>query len=263
MAIPVLETRSPRAIAALAMFGLASAATFLALLRWINGPQGDHVMSWMRLYWADAFPPRSPVALLGWLVSTHTSHMFAYPAGGDHGASALTTGLVATAVVAYLRRGSRTVLALLLTPFALGLIAAGLGRYPYGGSARTMQYVAPSIILMAGLGAAVLLARLPLPHWRKRSPRWALAAMVAIGLGMMAWDVTHPFKLPFFQGSRDLARRFWAEESAGAELLCTGPTCGCRSIPCAGKGTVRSCTYATRPSIRHAMPPGNLRNSTA
>jgi hypothetical protein len=112
------------------------------------------------------------------------------------------------------------VLALLLTPFALGLIAAGLGRYPYGGSARTMQYVAPAIILMAGLGAAILFARLPRPHWRERSPRWALGAMVAIGLGMMVWDVAHPFKLPFFRGSRDLARRFWAEESAGAELLC-------------------------------------------
>jgi hypothetical protein len=36
----------------------------------------------------------------------------------------------------------------------------------------------------------------------------------------MAWDVARPFKLPFFQGSRDLARRFWAEESAGAELVC-------------------------------------------
>ena len=158
--------------------------------------------------------------LLGWLVRVHTSQMLAYPAGGDHGASTLTTGLVAAAIAAYLRRGSRTVLALLLTPFALGLIAAALGRYPYGGSARTMQYVAPSIILMAGLGAAVLIARLPRARWRKRSPRWALAAMVAVGLGMMAWDVTHPFKHPFFRGSRDLARRIWAEESAGAELLC-------------------------------------------
>jgi hypothetical protein len=37
---------------------------------------------------------------------------------------------------------------------------------------------------------------------------------------MMAWDVTHPYKLPFFQGSRELARRFWSEESAGAEVVC-------------------------------------------
>ncbi len=97
--------------------------------------------------------------------------MFAYPAGGDVGASTMTTALVIAAIVAYMRRGSRTVLALLLAPFAMGLAAAFLGRYPYGGSARTMQYVAPSIILMAGLGAAVLLARLPRPGWREPGRR--------------------------------------------------------------------------------------------
>jgi hypothetical protein len=220
LAAPALKTRSPRAIVPLAVFSLATAATFLVLLGWVNGPQSDRVMSWMRVYWAGAFPPRSPLPLLGWLVRAHSSQMFAYPGGGDHGASALTTGLVAAAVAAYVRRGSKTVLALLLAPFALGLVAASVGRYPYGGSARTMQYVAPAIILMAGLGAAVLLARLPRPAWRERSPRWVLGGLVAVGLGMLAWDVTHPYKLPFWRASRDLARRFWAEESAGAELLC-------------------------------------------
>lgn len=218
--VPVLKTRSPRAIAALAVFGLGTAATFIVLLRSINGPQSDHVISWMIVYWTKSFPPRSPMPLLGWLVDVHTGNMFAYPAGGVQGASTLTTVLVAFAILAYIRRGSKTVLALLLTPFAFGLVAAALGRYPYGGSARTMQYVAPAIHLMAGLGAGVLLARLPQPLWRERAQRWVLTAMLFIGLGMIAWDVTHPFKAPFFQGSRELARRFWAEESAGAELVC-------------------------------------------
>jgi hypothetical protein len=220
LAIPVLETRSPSAILALALFGLGTTASFLALLCWINGPQGDHVRSWMNVYWAKAFPPRSPMSLLGWLVSTHTSHMFAYPAGGDHGSSTLTTCLVLTAVVAYLRRGSRTVLALLLTPFALGLIAAAMGRYPYGGSARTMQYVAPAIILMAGLGAAALISRLPRQDRRERLPRWIFSAMLVIGLGQMLWDLAYPCKDAFYLESRDLARQFWAEESTGAELVC-------------------------------------------
>jgi hypothetical protein len=220
LAIPVLKTRSSRAIAPFALFGVASVATFLVLLRWVTAPQSASVMQWMRVYWAGAFPPRSPVQLLGWLVRMHTSQMFAYPAGGDIGASTLTTCLVAAAITAYVRRGSKTVLALLLTPFALGLIAASLGRYPYGGSARTMQYVAPAIILMAGLGAAVLLARLPRPRWRERSPRLVMWRLLAIGLGMMAWDATHPYKTPLDRSSRDFARRFWAEESSGAELLC-------------------------------------------
>ena len=123
-------------------------------------------------------------------------------------------------MTAYWRRGSKTVLALLLTPFALGLIAASLGRYPYGGSARTMQYVAPAIILMAGLGASVLLSRLTRPRWRDRASRVILFGLLAIGLGMMAWDVTHPYKTLADQSSRDFARRFWSEEAVGAEWLC-------------------------------------------
>jgi hypothetical protein len=102
----------------------------------------------------------------------------------------------------------------------MGLAAAFLGRYPYGGSARTMQYVAPSIILMAGLGAAVLLARLPRPAWRERAPAWVLCGLAAVGLGMMAWDATHPYMEPLDRDGRDFARRFWAEESSGAELVC-------------------------------------------
>lgn len=220
LAANVVKTRSAGAIAALAVFGLGSLATFLILLRWINGPQSDHVMSWMRLYWANAFPPRSPLAFLGWLASTHTGQMFAYPAGGDHGASTLTTCMCATAIVAYLRRGSKTVLALLLAPFALGLAAAAAERYPYGGTARTMQYLVPSIIVMAGLGTASLLARLPRPRWREGSPGWILSAMLVAGFGLMVWDLVYPCKDAFFLESRDLARRFWADESAGAELLC-------------------------------------------
>ncbi len=220
LAIPVLETRSPRTIAPFTVFGMATVATFFVLFRWINEPQSTSVMEWMKVYWARAFPPRSPAMLIGWLARAHTSQMFAYPAGGDLGASSLTTGLVLTAILAYLRRGSKQVLAILLTPFALGLIAAFLGRYPYGGSARTMQYVAPSILLMAGLGAAVLLARLPRPEWREESPRSVMIGLLAIGLGMMAWDVLHPYKTPLDLASRQFAQRFWAEASFGAEVIC-------------------------------------------
>jgi len=171
-------------------------------------------------YWAGAFPPRSPIRLLGWLLSVHTSHMFAYPGGGDHGASALTTGMVIAAIVAYLKRGSKLILALMLTPFILGLLAAAMGRYPYGGSARTMQYVAPSILLLAGLGASVFVSRFPWPIWRERLPFWAMSLLLICGVGMMAWDIVYPYKTQFFQGSRELARKFWAEESVDAEILC-------------------------------------------
>jgi len=220
LALPVLRTRSPGAIVPLALFGVGSAATFLGLLGRVNAPQSDSVMEWMQVYWASSFPPRSPLPLLVWLVRVHTSNAFAYPAGGDLGASTLTTGLVIAGIAAFVRRGSRTTLTLLLTPFALGLIAAFLRRYPYGGSARTMQYVAPSIILLAGLGTAALLARLPWPRWRERSPRLVFSGLFLIGLGLLAWDVAHPYKERLDESRRAFARRFWAEESTGAELLC-------------------------------------------
>ena len=85
LAVPVLKARSARALVPLTLFGTATVATFLVLLRAVNAAQSAHVMEWMRVYWAGAFPPRAPGALLLWLARAHTSQMFAYPAGGDVG----------------------------------------------------------------------------------------------------------------------------------------------------------------------------------
>jgi hypothetical protein len=266
LAIPVLKTRSTRAIAPFALYGLASLATFLVLLRWVNAPQSASVMPWMRVYWARAFPPRSPAMLIAWLARAHTSQMFAYPAGGDIGGSSLTTGLVLVAIAAYWRRGSKTVLSLLLTPFALGLLAAFLGRYPYGGSARTMQYVAPAIIVMAGLGTAVLLARLPRPAWRDRSSRLVMFGLMSIGLGMIAWDVMHPYKTAMDLASRNFARRFWSEESSDAEMLCARTDLHLSLDPLHWQGD-RAATYLCHQAIysaRHrATTPARLERVSA
>src|SRR6185437_5460281 len=58
LAGPVLRTRSPRAIVPFLAFAVLTSATFLVLLKWVNAPQGENVMPWMRVYWAGAFPPR-------------------------------------------------------------------------------------------------------------------------------------------------------------------------------------------------------------
>jgi hypothetical protein len=220
LVLPVWKSQSLRAIVPLAVFGVASVGTFCWLLQRVVASQSASVAHWMSVYWAGAFPPRAPWAFFVWLARTHTSQMFAYPGGGNFGASAITTGLVITAIAAYVRRGSKPVLALLLLPFALGFFAAALGRYPYGGSARTMQYVAPAILLMAGLGAAVLLSRLPGPQWRGPISLLVLCTIFIVGIGMMAWDLAHPYKIFPDRTSRDFARQFWREESAGAELIC-------------------------------------------
>ena len=217
---PVLGQRSARTALPLAAAGVAIGATFLALQVAVNVPQGESVMGWMKVYWAGSFPPHRAWPLLIWLARVHTGYGFGYPAGGDFGASTLTTALVLVGVAAMARRGSRAVLTLLLLPFALGLAAATAGRYPYGGSARIMQYLAPSIILLEGLGLAVLLARACRPRRRERASALILGGLAVIGVGQAGWDLAMPFKARSDQESRDFARRFWASESRGCRLLC-------------------------------------------
>ena len=108
----------------------------------------------------------------------------------------------------------------LTLPFALGLVAAFLGRYPYGGEARIMQYLAPSICLLAGLGAAALLARLSRPAVAWGAPRALVAAMGLLAVGLAARDLARPYRVPADLRAREFARRFWVEQSEGADLAC-------------------------------------------
>ena len=96
-----------------------------------------------------------------WLLDMHTGTMMAYPVGDKHGGSVVTFLLVVAGDWRFIARTARAILAMLLAPFALGLVAAALGKYPYGGTARTMQYVAPSICLLMGLGMAELWLSFP------------------------------------------------------------------------------------------------------
>jgi hypothetical protein len=110
--------------------------------------------------------------------------------------------------------------ALALMPFAMALVAAAMRRYPYGMSARTMQYVAPTVCLLAGLGAASLLARFRSARARRGALRLLVAALAALGLGRMGYDLSHPYKTASDECARAFARWFWTEKSRGAELAC-------------------------------------------
>src|SRR5207248_6647902 len=108
-------------------------------------------------YWDAWFPPADLRRLPRWLLAVHAGNMLAYPAGGRDGGSALTLLLCLAGVAALAARRRRQLLLLLLTPFVLTFAAAALGKYPYGGSARVAQHLAPSVCLLAGAGAAALL----------------------------------------------------------------------------------------------------------
>src|SRR5262249_18076304 len=124
----------------------------------------------------------------------HTGNMLAYPVGGRDGASAATFLLCLAGMWQLARARRWDWLLLCLGPFGLTLVAAAMHRYPYGGSARIAQHLAPAICLLAGLGiAGPIRALRPAPA----RPRWAPAPCVVpalVGAGGLARDLVRPYK---------------------------------------------------------------------
>jgi len=154
--------------------------------------------------WAQTFPPivqfwKLPV----WFVLIHTGQLFAYPIGGAAPASVVTFLLVVAGSVQLWKTGRRDLLLLLLGPLALTFVAAALHLYPYGGSARIAQYLAPAFCLLAGLGAFATMR-----HFQA-GPRLAVALRligvffaVIIVVGIVR-DVIHPYKSVREKGSHE------------------------------------------------------------
>jgi hypothetical protein len=207
-------------------FLAATAGTFLILYQVCTQAQAAATLPTMSQPWAAAFPPvLDPWGLACWAIATHTGSIFAYPCGGDRGASSLTLAAFLLAVVVLWRRGQRVTLALLVAPFGLAFVAAAIRRYPYGwvphGSpARVMQYVAPSICLLTGLGVATILGWIPNPRRRLRLLGCVLAALAAVGLVPLIGDAGHPYRADHAQRARQFARSFWPDLARGAELAC-------------------------------------------
>jgi hypothetical protein len=148
----------------------------------------------MQDYWADGFPPSSPLALGKWLLLIHTGQMMAFPIGAQDGGSALTTLLCLVGAWGFWRTRRRALLVLCGAPFALGLVAAALHRYPYGASCRLCQHLAPAVCLSAGMGAAVLIERLRSDALRRRWILGVCALLLLIGALGMVRDAVHPFR---------------------------------------------------------------------
>jgi hypothetical protein len=151
--------------------------------------------------------------------------MFAYPCGGERGTSGLTLLLFTAGAALLWRARKRVVLLTLLAPFGLGIAAAALKRYPYGGvadgsPARVMQYLAPSICLLAGIGFAGLLAVLGDRRPRLRVLPLALVLLAVVGAIPLAAEAFHPYRSIHAQRAREFARRFWPDVARGAEPVC-------------------------------------------
>ena len=179
------------------IYNLATAASFLVCYRLSGMQQFDSTGGTHNGYWSEWFPPSGPFALLKWLVTVHTGNLLAYPAGGSGGASAFTFLLCLIGAWIFGRTRQWSTLALCLIPFGLTFIAAALHRYPYGGSARVAQHLAPAICLLAGSGAATIICWLARSEIARRrcfsSACICLALIAAMGIGR---DWRKPYKTP-------------------------------------------------------------------
>ncbi len=156
--------------------------------------------------WAWTFPPVVEFwKLPAWFFLIHTGNLLAYPIGGRAPGSIVTFVLVLIGSI-HLWRRDRALLLLLLGPLALTFVAAALHRYPYGGSARTSQYLAPAFCVLAGLGLYTVMRKY------LAGPRLAVslrlvgvvcAVIVLVGLGK---DCLQPYKSIRDQRSQSAVR---------------------------------------------------------
>jgi hypothetical protein len=173
----------------------------------------------MQAYWAEGFPPATPLAFAKWFVLAHTGQMTAYPIGSQDGGSSLTALLCLAGAWHFWKARRRSLLVLCAAPFALGLLAAALHRYPYGASCRLTQYLAPAICLTAGAGAAALLERLRSAERRRRWVLGTCAFFLAVGLVGMGREVYKPYRCAETRWTAQVMRDFAAEARSGAPIV--------------------------------------------
>lgn len=147
----------------------------------------------MQTYWRDSFPPRSIGPLLYWLLLSHIGELFSCPIGADRGGSILTVVLFCVGIRTLWKNHDRSLLVLLLAPFALNLLAAFGRFYPYS-VARLSQHLVPSVVLLMAAGAATLVNALP--RHRERCLVAAFGVLAAIGIGGIIRDIARPGRDP-------------------------------------------------------------------
>lgn len=212
----------PREWLAWTAFNAVIVTSFWLLLRFVVKSQAEAELGWMQDYWKDQLPsPLEPLRLFAWLLSTHTGNLLAIPAGSGRGGSTISFLLVAIGVTVLCRTRRLGLAVLCLSPAALNLLAAFMGRYPYGGHVKFSQYLVPAICCLIGLGGAALvgMGRVDRAGGRRRLV-FGLAVLTLIPLGTMARDFAMPYKSPTDARYRDFARWFWPSVEFGGEAAC-------------------------------------------
>ncbi len=191
-----------------AIYGLVLCGSFVTMYLLYGRPHARAAAALLELEsWRATFPPlREFWKLPVWFVLIHTGHLLSYPVGGSNGGSTATLVLVIVGAVRLWRQGRRELVLLLLLPLAFTFMAAALQAYPYGGSARTSQYMAPAFCLLAGYGLHTLLAKLVRSDLRPIAIRVAGVVLGAIAVGGIVGDLIQPYKSTPVKASHDAVR---------------------------------------------------------
>ncbi len=195
--------------------------SFIGIYAAFTSAQSDELRAYYRWgYWLDSFPPLSqPWLIPWWLLRIHTGKLMAYPVGGEAGASIVTFACVLIGGIWLWKQGRRQELGLLVAPF-VGLVAAFLGRYPYGGEARFMQYLAPATCILMGIGLARIVESRPDPLVRMKFQRGVILALAILGVSQLLLDFVKPYRDREDILSRNFAKWLWNDHAQDAELIC-------------------------------------------
>jgi hypothetical protein len=208
-----------------AAYNVSTAASFLAAYRVVGFQQYASAGGPRNPFWDAWFPPAEPMALLKWLALAHTGNLFAYPVGGRDGGSAATFLLCIVGIWHLARTRQWRLLAVCSLPFGLTFAAAALRLYPYGGSARVAQHLAPAICALAGVGAATLIARLaPSMIWQRRAALVAFGGLTLVGIGGMSRDLLKPYKTESDARVRQIVVQIAAQAGPEDQVVVLNPT---------------------------------------
>ena len=140
----------------------------------------------MDSFWREDFPDVAhPLSVVPWAL-LRTLEVIRY-AIRPHGF--LFAGNIVIAAVVWCRRGKVTTVVVLLLPIGLALIAALLGKYPYGGT-RLLAYAAPAVCLLTAEGLRIVIDA----SGRLRSLAWGFAALcLVIPVGLAGYTVIAPW----------------------------------------------------------------------
>jgi hypothetical protein len=206
------------------LFNIAIVLTFLGhyytvARNQVGGPQVEVRSDSVQAYWSDSFPPSAIAEVPWWLVKAHAGGLFAYPVGGSRwGGSASFMLAMLGAWHLWTCRRRRLLLACAL-PFALTLGASVLHKYPYGGSPRVAQHLAPMACLLIAAGGAFLVQRIRGSSLHAPTVFvlcLALAGFAAVGA---IRDWRRPYKTEYDRTVRDLVHTFQARLKPGEQVI--------------------------------------------